>query len=43
LADLVLGRLPAPRAGGELMLYKSVGVGLEDIALAGHAYRKLQG
>lgn len=42
LADLVAGRAPGRRDDREITIYKSVGVGLQDIALAGLAWRKLQ-
>jgi len=42
LADLVAGREPGRRDDREITIYKSVGVGLQDIALAGLAWRKLQ-
>ncbi|MBS0292585.1 MAG: ornithine cyclodeaminase family protein [Proteobacteria bacterium] len=40
LGDLVCGRFKRQPAGDGISLYKAVGVGLEDIALAGLAYRK---
>lgn len=42
LADLVAGRAPGRRDDRGITIYKSVGVGLQDIALAGLAWRKLQ-
>ncbi|MEG0921727.1 MAG: ornithine cyclodeaminase family protein [Comamonas sp.] len=39
LGDLVSGKLTAPRTSKGITLYKAVGVGLEDIALAGLAYQ----
>ena len=42
LADLVNGRHPGRRSAEEITLYKSVGVALEDIALAGLAWQRLQ-
>lgn len=43
LGELVTGARLGRRADDEITLYKSVGVGLEDIALAGLAWRKLTG
>lgn len=40
LADLVTGKVPGRRAAHDITIYKSVGVGLEDIALAGLAWRR---
>ncbi|TWG86031.1 ornithine cyclodeaminase [Cupriavidus gilardii J11] len=42
LADVVLGRVTPRRGDDDIVIYKSVGVGLEDIALAGLAWRRLQ-
>jgi ornithine cyclodeaminase len=42
LAELVNGTHPGRRDPQEITLYKSVGVGLEDVALAGLAWRRLQ-
>ncbi|HEY0293929.1 MAG TPA: ornithine cyclodeaminase family protein [Bordetella sp.] len=42
LGDLVAGAHPGRQSAGQITLYKAVGVGLEDIALAGLAYRRLQ-
>jgi ornithine cyclodeaminase len=42
LADLVSGRAPGRTRGDEITIYKSVGVGLEDVAIAALAWRKLQ-
>lgn len=41
LADVVLGTAPARRHADDIVIYKSVGVGLEDIALAGFAWDKI--
>ncbi len=38
LADVLTGVGVARESGDEIFVYKSVGIGLEDIALAGHAY-----
>ena len=40
MSDVLAGRV-ARGGPSEIHLYKSVGVGLEDIALAGHAYARL--
>ncbi|MGO4762381.1 ornithine cyclodeaminase family protein [Cupriavidus sp. 2KB_3] len=40
LADVLLGK-PVRRHADDIVIYKSVGVGLEDIALAGMAYRRI--
>lgn len=42
LADVVLGRAQPRRSDSDIVIYKSVGVGLEDVALAGLAWRRLQ-
>lgn len=39
LADVLLGRAGQRQHATDINIYKSVGVGLEDIALAGHAYQ----
>lgn len=41
LAELVSGQAPGRRGRDEITVYKSVGVGLEDVALAGLAWRRL--
>jgi ornithine cyclodeaminase len=41
LGALVTGQHPGRRNSEEITLYKSVGVGLEDVALAGLAYRRI--
>ncbi|MDM0026625.1 ornithine cyclodeaminase family protein [Variovorax saccharolyticus] len=41
LAELVSGRVAGRQAGDDITIYKSVGVGLEDVALAGLAWRRL--
>jgi ornithine cyclodeaminase len=43
LGELVTGRAPGRRHADEITLYKTVGVGLEDIAIAGLAYRLISG
>jgi ornithine cyclodeaminase len=40
LADLVTGRVPGRRRADEVTLYKAVGVGLQDVALAGLAWER---
>lgn len=42
LADVVLDRAQPRRSDDDIVIYKSVGVGLEDVALAGLAWRRLQ-
>jgi ornithine cyclodeaminase len=41
LADVVCGRRPGRRSADEITIYKAVGVGLQDIALAGLAYERV--
>ena len=41
LGELVTGKAKGRRADDEITIYKSVGVGLEDIAVAGLAYRRI--
>jgi len=41
LADVVAGRKPGRADPGEITIYKAVGVGLQDVALAGLAYRRI--
>lgn len=41
LADLVTGHAPGRLGAEEITLYKSVGIGLQDVALAGLAWRRL--
>lgn len=43
LGELVSGRAPGRRSDADIAIYKSVGVGLEDVALAGLAYRRIVG
>ena len=43
LGELVTGRACGRRHDDEITLYKAVGVGLEDIAIAGLAYRLISG
>jgi ornithine cyclodeaminase len=43
LGELVAGTAPGRRSDEEITLYKSVGVGLEDIAIAGLAYSRIAG
>lgn len=42
LGALVTGKAPGRQSDEEITLYKSVGVGLEDIALAGLAWQRIQ-
>lgn len=42
LGDIVCGKQASARGGAGIRLYKAVGVGLEDIALAGLAYQNHQ-
>lgn len=42
LADVVLGRAQPRRSDDDIVIYKSVGVGLEDVALAGLAWQRVQ-
>lgn len=37
----LLPRADTARAGGDLLVYKSVGIGLEDVALANHIYQRV--
>ena len=41
LADVVCGLQPGRRSADEITIYKAVGVGLQDIALAGLAYERV--
>ncbi|WPB56424.1 ornithine cyclodeaminase family protein [Xylophilus sp. GOD-11R] len=41
LADLVTGRVAGRQGDDEITLYKSVGIGLQDVALAGLAWSRL--
>jgi ornithine cyclodeaminase len=43
LGELVAGTAPGRTSDEEITLYKSVGVGLEDIAVAGLAWRRIAG
>lgn len=42
LADVVLERARPRRSDDDIVIYKSVGVGLEDVALAGLAWQRMQ-
>jgi len=42
LADVVLDKVQPRRSAEDIVIYKSVGVGLEDIALAGFAWEKIR-
>lgn len=43
LADVVNGRFPGRGSEDDIFVYKAVGIGLEDIAIAGLAYKLIQG
>lgn len=43
LADVVLGRVSPRQRDDDIVIYKSVGVGLEDVALAGYAWSRIAG
>lgn len=40
LGDLLLNRLPGRRSAGEITLFKSLGIAVEDLAAARHVHRK---
>jgi ornithine cyclodeaminase/alanine dehydrogenase-like protein (mu-crystallin family) len=40
LADVVAGNVKARTSAGDITLFKSLGVALEDVALAARAYEK---
>jgi alanine dehydrogenase len=40
LGEVVTGRKPGRRGPDEITLFKSIGVAIEDIALAAHVYEK---
>lgn len=40
LAQAVDGSMPYQRGADDIVIYKAIGIGLEDVALAGLAYRK---
>ena len=42
LADVVTGSVKPRSNDTDILIYKSVGVGLEDVALAGFAYRQIE-
>jgi len=41
LADVLTGKVTARQGPDDILIYKSVGVGLEDVALAGLAYQRI--
>lgn len=41
LGDLVAGKIALRRSADDILIYKAVGVGLQDVALAGVAYRRI--
>jgi ornithine cyclodeaminase len=43
LGDVLSGKAPARRSADDIVIFKSVGVGLEDVSVAGLAYRLLTG
>ncbi|WP_029044945.1 ornithine cyclodeaminase family protein [Cupriavidus sp. amp6] len=43
LADVVLGKVSPRQCDDDIVIYKSVGVGLEDVALAGLAWSRIAG
>ncbi len=43
LGDVVAGRAVARRSVGDIVVFKSVGVGLEDVAVAGLAWQRITG
>jgi ornithine cyclodeaminase len=43
LGDVLSGKAQARRSADEIVIFKSVGVGLEDVSVAGLAYRLLAG
>ncbi len=40
IGDLLLGRIPGRRSAGEITLFKSLGLAVEDLAAAHHVYRQ---
>ena len=42
LSDLVTGAVVGRRAADEITIFKSVGVGLQDVALAGLVWQRLR-
>jgi ornithine cyclodeaminase len=43
LGDVVAGKAVARGGPGDIVVFKSVGVGLEDVAVAGLAWRRATG
>ncbi|SCU73907.1 Ornithine cyclodeaminase (fragment) [Cupriavidus necator] len=43
LGEVVLGKVSARQRDDDIVIYKSVGVGLEDVALAGFAWSRITG
>lgn len=41
LGDLVAGKVAVRRSADDILIYKAVGVGLQDVALAGLAYQRV--
>jgi ornithine cyclodeaminase len=42
LGDALSGKVQARRSAGDIIVFKSVGIGLEDVSVAGLAYRLLR-
>lgn len=40
IGEVLLGRVPGRRSAGEITLFKSLGLAIEDLAAAHHVYRK---
>ncbi len=40
IGDILVGRLEGRRAAADITLFKSLGIGVEDLAAAWHVYRK---
>ncbi|MNR66937.1 ornithine cyclodeaminase [compost metagenome] len=43
LGEVVLGKMSPRQRDDDIVIYKSVGVGLEDVALAGFAWSRIAG
>ena len=41
LGDVLAGKVAARRSADDIVIYKAVGVGLQDVALAGLAYQRV--
>lgn len=42
LGEVLAGSVSARRSAGDIVIYKAVGVGLQDVALAAFAYRRIR-